>query len=253
MTMPKLLLTLFLACIAVGPCRAASPTPDDVIAAFFGPAGITEKEAYYTGEMMRLHATDPTLGEGLKPGVSFMSRRLPLSSEETPAYAVTLSDGVVHMDWYAYFASDGSRLRLKAVRTAGPSGFFHDYMVQLAERAARTSDEEWEYQHLRLAFLSDRERIAHFHARIADLDALAALIKSGSAEAIQERMRLLHMRGHERGEFGHLEIWIGAGLLSSGTVGVLYAPNDLPPPPISEDHYIYIEHIEGPWYAYKAT
>ncbi|CAN5277442.1 hypothetical protein BH10PSE6_BH10PSE6_09400 [soil metagenome] len=252
MTFLKLLLTLVLTCVAVVPCNAASPTPDEIIAAFFGPSGIADKGAHYTGEMMRLHAIDPTLGEGLKPGVSFASRRLPLSPEETPAFAVTLSDGVVLMDWYAYFASGGEGLKLKAVRTGGPSGLFHDHMVQLAERTARTSDEEWEYQHLRLAFLSDQERIAHFRARIADLDALVALIKSGSADAIHEKMRLLHLRGYERGERGHLAIWIGAGLLTS-TSGVLYAPQDLPPPPISEDHYIYIEHIEGPWYVYKTT
>lgn len=103
------------------------------------------------------------------------------------------------------------------------------------------------------SFLSDSERIAHFRSRITELDALKALIDSHQSEAIHEKMRSLHMRGYEHGQYGHAEIWIGAGLLTGGSVGVLYAPKDLPPPPLSEKDYIYIEHIDGPWYACKTT
>jgi hypothetical protein len=253
MTFIKLALSFFLTCVSAATCQAASPTSDEIVDAFFGPSGIADKAGYYTGEMKRLHSSDQTLGKAYGPHVTFAPRRLPLASPDAPVYAVTVIDRGEFFDWYAYFGPDDGAFKLKAIRAAGPSGFFHDHMLRLAELPARTAEQEWEYRHLQLAFLSDSERIAHFRSRITELDMLKVAIDSRQADAIHEKMRAFHFRGYERGELGHLEIWIGAGLLSSGTVGVLYAPNDLPPPPISEDHYLYIEHIEGPWYAYKAT
>ena len=253
MTIAKFALTLLFACIAAAASQAAAPTPDEIVDAFFGPSGIADKAASYTGEMKGLHSEKPTLGQWYGPSATFMSRWLPLSRPDAPVYAVTMRDDGELFDWYAHFALDDGVLKLTAIRAAGPAGFFHDHMLRLAERPARTAEEEWEYQHLRLAFLSDSERIAHFRSRIAELDTLKALIDSRQSEAIHDKMRSLHMRGYERGQYGHLEIWIGAGLLSGGSVGVLYAPKNLPPPPLSENDYIYIEHIDGPWYAYKTT
>lgn len=251
MTRLKYTLVLLLAFAAV-PCQAAAPTPEEIIAAFFGPYGIGDKPAFYTGEMMKYYADTRTVGERLKPGVTIGARRLPLSAADAPVYAVDLRLGSEVDNWYAYFAFDGGSLKLGAVRVLGSTGFTHRYMEALEKLATRTEEQEWMYQVLKLTLQADGELIAHFRARIADLDALKSHIDAKDADATHAAMRSLHFRGYEYGPLGHLEIWIGGGLLNSN-VGVLFAPPSNPPPAMSPDDYIYIERIDGPWYLYKTT
>lgn len=249
--MTKLTLSLLIALLAF-PCQGANPTPEQIIDAFFGPGGIADKSIYYTGEMKRIHSGDHTLGETFAPGVTFTSRRLALAANDAPVYAVTIRHGEERFDWYAYFALDEGALKLKAVRTLGLSGISYDYMRGLAQRTERPPEAEWDYQNLRLAFLPDIERLAHFKERIADLDALKKAIEARQGDAVREKMRALHFRGYERNQLGQLEIWLGGGLMNS-IVGVLYVPPGESPPSIDEGDHIYIEQIDGPWYVYKTT
>ncbi len=124
-------------------------------------------------------------------------------------------------------------------------------MRVLERQGSRSAEQEWGYRNLRIAFLPDIERLGHFRARVAGLDALKAAIHAGD-DTIRERMRALHLRRWERNDRGQLEIRIGGGLLNSG-VGLLYVPPDERPPPIDEADHIYIEQIDGPWYVYKTT
>jgi hypothetical protein len=253
MTFARLALSFFLICVVAAPCQAASPTPEEIIDAFFGPSGIADKAAYYTGEMKESHVNDPTLGQGFVAGVTFTSRQLALSPPDAPVYAVTIRHGDELFDWYAYFAWDEGYLKLKAVRTLGLSGIPYMAMQELGKLRSRTAEQEWQYQNLRQAFRSDQELIAHFRTEIAELDALKSLIDAKQADAVHEKMRSMHFSGYEHGQYGHLQIWIGGGLLNS-VVGVLHCPaTQMPLPPMNEHDYIYIEHVEGPWYLYKTT
>ena len=252
MTITKLAACMLLLVTTALPCQAAAPTPEQIIDAFFGPNDVLDRAAAYTGEMKRLHSGDPTLGKMLGAGASFTARRLPLSRDDAPIYAVTVRDGDELVDWYAYFARDDGAFKLMAVRAFGRGGLFFEEMQTLGRKTNRSADEEWRYQNLRVSFLPDAERLAHFRNHLAELDALKAAIDTHKEEVIHERMSALHFRGYERNELGQLEIWLGAGLLTTN-IGVLYVPPGEKPPPIDETDHLYIEQIEGPWYVYKTT
>jgi hypothetical protein len=255
------LFTILVSMIAAGHCLAA-PTPEDIITAFFGPSGISNKAAYYTGEMKERFSNEPTLGQSLKPGVTIKARLLPLSQREAPVYAVDLRvEGLVD-NWYAFFSLDGNDLKLRAVRTLGLTGIPYAAMDGLKKLPSRTAEQEWTYQNLKLLFQPDGELIAYFRTQIGELDRLATMIGAQSSDfdaknadaknaaAIRVKIRSMHLSGWERDQYGHITIWVG-GILNS-TAGVMYVPDDKPPS-LSENEYIYIEHIDGPWYLYKST
>jgi hypothetical protein len=175
-----------------------------------------------------------------------------LSPDGKPVYAVTIRHGDELFDWYAYFGLDNGSLKLRAVRTLGMSGTPYDPMKRLAQSPVRPDQQEWDYQNLRLAFLPDLERLAHFRNQLGELDALKAAIDAKDDGAIKRKLRALHFAGWEHNERGQVEIWIGEGLMNS-VVGLLYVSPGESPPPINVTDHIYIEQIEGPWYAYKTT
>jgi hypothetical protein len=252
MTITKVaLFTLFLV-FAVLPCHAAAPTPEQIIDAFFGPNDVPDRAVAYTGEMKRLYSDKPTLGQRLAPGSRYTARRLALSPDDAPVYGVAIHNGDETFDWYAYFALDDGILKLGTVRTLGLSGMPYELMQALARKATRSEPEEWDYQNLRIAFLPDIERLAHFRRQLGELEALKAAIDAKDSDTIPARLRTLHFRGWEHNEHGQVEIRIGGGLLNS-VVGVLYVPPGENPPAINEQDHIYIEQIEGPWYVYKTT
>jgi len=84
----------------------------------------------------------------------------------------TIRHGDELFDWYAYFTLGNGSLKLRAVRTLGLSGMPYDLMKILAQRPVRTDQQEWEYQNLHIAFLSDVERLACFRRQLGELETL---------------------------------------------------------------------------------
>jgi hypothetical protein len=246
--MNKLLPSLALALLAF-PCLAA-PSPEEIIDGFFGPKGVPNRAASYSGEMKERYSGEPTIGQMFVPGTHYTARRLALSPDDAPVYGVAITTGDKTFDWYAYFASSDGTLKLRAVRSL-LSGIPSEALKDLARKPTRNDEEEWFYQNLRIVFLPDVERLVHFRQRPGALDALKAAIDAKDDAAAGERTRTLHFSGWHRNDRGQVEISIG-GLINSA-VGLLYVPPGERPPPIDETDHIYIEQIDGPWYVYKTT
>lgn len=247
MTITKLALAILLAAATAFPCQAA-PSPEEIIDAFFGPNPGSNRADSYTGEMKERYSDEPTIGQMLPPGKHYSVRRLSLSTIDAPVYGVAINDGAI--DWYAYFTREDGTLKLKALRSLGVSSHTFDAIV-LAEKHTRTDQEEWDYRSLRIAFLPDVERLAHFRKLLGELDALKVAIEANDGDATRARMHALHFKDWNRNALGQLEIQLGGPLDS--VVGVLYVPPGERPPPIDETDHIYIEQIEGSWYVYKTT
>ena len=173
-----------------------------------------------------------------------------LSPPEAPVYALTIDNGHEAIDWYAYFTSEGGALKLRAVRSLSAAADSYDAMV-LTQKTARSDQEEWDYQSLRIAFMPDLERLAHFRKQLGALDGLRTAIDARDSQAIRSRMRALHFKDWERVARGRLELRLGGPF--KGVVGVLYIPPGEKLPPINETGHLYIERIDGPWYVYKTT
>ena len=244
------LFPVLLSAIVIGDCLAATPTPEEIIAAFFGPAGISDKAAYYTGEMKEHFSDKPTIGERLQPDATSATRRLPLSQPEAPVYSVELRLGALITNWYAFFGREGSDLKLKAVRTLSPTALPCTAIEDFEELTKRAPEREWTYRNLSRFFRPDRDLIAHFRNQISELDTLRSMIEAKDADSIRAKMHSICLSGWERDRYGNLTIWIG-GVLSND-VGIMYVP-DGKPPSLSENEYIYIEQIDGPWYLYKSS
>jgi hypothetical protein len=244
------LLVALVPAIVVSDCLAATPTPEEIIAAFFGPAGISDKAAYYTGEMKEHYLDKPTLGEGWQPGVTFATRRLPLSRPEAPVYSVDLRLGALISNWYAFFGQEGGDLKLKAVRTLGPTALPCTAIEDFEELTKRAPERVWTYRNLSRFFRTDSDLITYFRSRISELDTLRSMIEDQEADSIRTKMHSMCLSGWERDQYGNLTIWIGG--VSGNDVGIMYVP-DGKPPSLSENEYIYIEQIDGPWYLYKSS
>ena len=115
--MTKFLLSLVLVLLAL-PCQAASPTPEQIIEAFFGPDPGLNRTASYTGEMKERYSEEPTVGQMLLPGRHYTAGRLDSSPADAPIYDVTINHGHNARHWYAYFIREEGVLKLRAARPA---------------------------------------------------------------------------------------------------------------------------------------
>lgn len=197
------LFAVLLSAIVVGNCLAATPTPEEIIAAFFGPAGISDKAAYYTGEMKENYSDKPTLGERLQPDAILATRRLPLSQPEAPVYSVDLRLGALISNWYAFFGQEGGDLKLKAVRTLGPTALPCTAIGDLEELTKRAPEREWTYRNLSRFFRTDSDLITYFRSQISELDTLRSMIEDKEADSIRTKMHSMCLSGWERDRYGN--------------------------------------------------
>jgi hypothetical protein len=111
----RILLWLNLVILLAKNVEAAPPTPLEIVSAFFGPSGISDKNSCYTGEMGS-RVDQPTLGQMLPEGIQVSSRLLS-QLEDQCIFAVTLTKEGRTENWYAYLRRGGDKWRLEAVRT----------------------------------------------------------------------------------------------------------------------------------------
>ena len=227
---------------------AAAQSPDEIVQAFFGPSGVVDKDASYTGEMLRFKE-QPTLGETLPKGVSITTRPL-LSTDTNVVIGVTLAIPEHAQDWYAYFRKSEGRWRLEAVRTLALTGIPSMVLAQLEEKQNRSSEEEWTLQNLRLLFKSDAELMVLLKSHSERLGKIITLIPDDHAAAVQAT-RDLHFASVEKTSSGLIEFVIGG--LVDNSVGILWVPPGMVPPHMSPDSYILVEHVVGSWYLFKTT
>lgn len=243
MIRPLLPLLLLALCPA-----AAAQTPEEIVRAFFGPAGIADKKAIYVGEMLRF-AEQPTLGETLPENVSITTRSLQ-STSSSVVIGVTLHVAEHAQDWYAYLGKSDGSWKLEAVRTLALTGIPGLALAELERKRNRTAEEEWALQNLRLSFRSDAELAEYLKSHARELGKIVELL-AGDPEAALRAARELHIGSVERTDSGLVELVIGGTMDNS--VGFLWVPRGGTAPAMSPDAYILVEHVVGPWYLFKTT
>lgn len=236
--------------LLLAPCAsvAAERSPEGVVQAFFGPSGIDDKSAYYTGEMLGFKE-QRTLGETLPKGVSITTRSLQ-STDSNAVLGVTLAKDGHAEDWYAYLEKREGQWRLEAVRTLALTGVPRMVLTQLEEKEDRTSEEEWMLNNLRLLFKSDAGLSDFVKSHTEELGKIVELISSDNSAALQEA-RALYIGSVEKTSTGLVKFTIGG--MVDNSVGILWVPPDVAPPVMSSDSYILVEQVVGPWYLFKTT
>lgn len=97
----------------------------------------------------------------------------------------------------------------------------------------------------------DSELKEFLHKNIDILNTIALEAKTSQEKATESAKHLnLNFVGYESTS-GIVDVNIG-GILDN-SVGYLFVPTGTEVPIMSDDNYIYIEHIVGSWYVYKTT
>ena len=217
---------------------------------FFGQDGIINKEEVYAGEMLEHYLDKPTLGETLPKGIEVSLRALERNPQRE-IYAVLLSKDGEFQDWYIYLVYDQNKWKISAVRNLALPGLFFMALQELQSKANRTKEEEYRYQNRLLTLKLDSELKEFLQINIDSLNTIALEAKTSQEDAT-ESARHLHLNfvAYESTS-GIVDVNIG-GILDN-SVGYLFVPTGTEVPKMSDDNYIYIEHIAGNWYLYKTT
>lgn len=221
-----------------------------LVSQFFGQDGIKNKKEVYAGEMLTHYLDKPTLGEGLPKGIEISQRVL----EKTPKreiYAVLLSKGGRSQDWYIYLVNDQNKWKISAVRNLALPSLFFMALQELESKSNRTKDEEYQYQNMLLTIKLDSELKDFLLKNIASLNSIASEA-IGSLTKASETAKSLNLNSVQyNSESGIVDVNIG-GILDN-SVGYIFVPKSSVAPSMTDDNYIYIEHVSGNWYLYKTT
>lgn len=266
------------AALPVPPATAiAVGSPEWIVDRFFAQKEFPELARYATGEFAKLYKESPTLGSILPPSVTVSTRAIEREAASA-IFGVSITDGNVTKEWYAYLRNEAGTFKLEAIRTLTLGGRFFEVLVA-AERAAVAGKlptsglQELERYHLVIA--SDAGLKTHFLAQQAPFEALekdfAALVAidtvtldgnvfpAGSATGDQiltlaaqlRALRLGAVIRKFRGCEGCVILKIGGEAQSQ--VGYLFAPAGARVPKMSPRDFIYVEPIASGWYLFKTV
>lgn len=217
---------------------------------FFGQDGIKNKREVYAGEMLEHYLDRPTLGETLPKGIEVSLRTLEKNPQREIFAAVLSKDGK-SQDWYIYLINDQKKWKISAVRSLALPGLFFMALQEVQGKANRTKEEEHQYQNMLLTLQLDTELKQFLHKNIESLNTIVLEAKTSQEKATESAKHLnLNFVGYESTS-GIVDVNIG-GILDN-SVGYLFVPTGVEVPKMSDDNYIYIEHIVGNWYVYKTT
>ncbi|NVK55297.1 MAG: hypothetical protein HWE26_06755 [Alteromonadaceae bacterium] len=229
---------------------AALADESPLVEQFFGQQGIKNKREVYAGEMLEHYLDKPTLGESLPKGINISFRVLE-KNPKREIYAVLLSKDGRSQDWYIYLVNDQNKWKISAVRNLALPGMFFMALQKFQSKFNRTKEEEYQYQNMLLTLQLDSELKEFLHKNIDSLNAISAEAKTSHEKATESAKKLnLNFVGYELSS-GIVDVNIG-GILDN-SVGYLHVPSGSEVPPMSDDNYIYIEHVTGNWYVYKTT
>ena len=232
---------------AGGLLRAAE-SGEEVVEAYFSPAGRMDRATLYTGEM-RAHAEEKTLGEFYGPGAAKTVRLLERDAIRE-IYGVEVRHPAGVQDWYLYLRKADERWRLAEVRTLSLTGTLRMGLKSLRDAKRRTAEQEWQRRNLELTLASDAELRAYVRENLAAFDALAALVSGGSVGAANAA-RQLHLQRVTRREDGAVRALVG-GVLDN-TVGYLALPYGGTAPSMDPNRFILVERAAGRWMLFKTT
>ncbi|MBF0424556.1 MAG: hypothetical protein HQL66_01870 [Magnetococcales bacterium] len=228
---------------------AGAETIDALLQAFYGPDGLPDKSAAYTGEMADRYRDRATVGEQTPPGMRMQSRPLYQGDKEA-VYATTLTDAATTEDWYTFLRFEQGRWKLAAVRRPLFDGAFWNIFRELEQRHRRSDDEAWALQNMRLTTQSDAELRRYFLDNRELLTTIASRLLAGQRdEAVRLTRQLFLAAAKLNARAGWVEIVIG-GIGSRG-VGFLFIPQGSHPPAMTPDRTILVEHLEGSWYLFR--
>lgn len=262
---------------AAPPAAAAIGSPEWIVDRFFAQKAFPEIARYSTGEFAELYKDSPTLGSTLPPSVTVSTRALARDASSA-VFGVSITDGNLTKEWYAYLREEAGTFKLEAIRTLVLGGRFIDALL-LAEKAAvdgKLSEaglQELERFHriiasdaeLKTDFLAQQplfEALAKDFSAIPGLEAVSLdgdVSPAGSATTDQvlglaQQLRALRL-GAIIAKFRDCE---GCTVLKIGgdgenQVGYLHAGPEGRVPKMTPQSFIYIEPIGSGWYLFKTV
>lgn len=240
---------IFLFLIYISAIAFSNDNSLNLIKQFFNPNGMDNKPKVYTGEMLEFYVNSPTLGKITPKNLKKEIRLLEKNHKEA-IYTVSVSNSETSIDWYIYLKKVNGDWKLKSIRKLALSGMFFMLLNELKIKDKRTIEEENTYQNMLLTIKSDQKLKDYLHKNIKELKEIIHLSKSNITLA-NKKAKSIFFNKVTLLDSNIIDINIG-GILDN-SVGYLYIPNNVVPPKINDQNYIYLEKIVKDWYIYKTT
>jgi hypothetical protein len=272
-------------------CPDAADASFALVAQFFDRGGFPDAASYYTGEMLRLYADAPTLGEVLpeiypdaNPADLTVTHRAIRVECGRADFATTVSLGSAGEDWYLYLVREDSGWKISAVRTQDLPDFYYELRDRLStdpefvtlldqassDDAPRITGAE-QMAIMRLVTSSDATLRRYFEQQREWFEALTTefgrqpalefvagdgrVRPEGAASSetpeLAARVRSVGLTSVTREAAYPNCMFLSIGGVLNEEVGYLYAPAGCAPPDMSPDRFILVEPLAANWYLYK--
>lgn len=267
---------------AAAPVAPAVGTPEWIVDSFFKQKEFPELARYATGEFAELYKSSPTLGSIVPAAVTVSTRVLERDALHV-VFGVTMTDGNVTKEWYAYLRLDGGTFKLEAIRTLTLGARFFETLVAtekatLAGRLNELGVQELDRSHLTIAadaelknhFVSQKPLfdalakefagltaidVVNFDGRVAppgSIEAQGVTIEQVSGLAAQLRALTLGAAIRKYRDCEGCIVFIVGGD-GENQVGYLRAGPGAKVPKMSPQGFIYVEPIADGWYLFKTV
>lgn len=252
--------------------RTAEPpstSPLWVADRYYVASSFPEERAHATGEFAQRFATQPTLGSLLAPSATVALRSvLEHGDSAIVAATVTEPDRNRTAEWYSYLVRDGGTWKMYAIRTVHFEPEYYALLDSLAT-GKRASAYQGQRESMVLATASDSVLRAFVTSHSAQLDSLAdayraaphapATIAVSDPATVADQGASVHRLLGATNASAIFRDAANPGCTfvringeGSRQVGAFRADAGCRVPAMSAARLIYVEHVRGDWYLYRA-
>jgi len=245
-----------------------APDPAWLVKRYFVDRAFPGQSAYLAGEMAE-QDIGRTVGSMLPAGFGVTYRRI-MGDSAKAVYAVMVVGQGQITDSYAYLQKDSLGWKLAAVRSLKLTRDFTNAIRVLRQQQNLPDTTRMTFLNMQLLAAPDtalrkilRERrqsfetlVSAYHAQRADTVAVspAGLPLPGTEWGpVQRRLATLHLTSIYREPRLPGCTFIVIGAQGYSAAGYIHDDGGCHPPPISPDHFIYVEKIVPGWWVYKTS
>lgn len=225
-------------------------SPEWLVDMFFKQSQFSEKEKYFSGEMLQ-DIKYPTIGEELNGRANVTFRKVELNNL-TGVYSVVIKDNGSTANFYCYLSNISGSWKIEAVRKFQLPKFIHSAVDSLSRISNLSDSSSSLLNMLKLMIGTDDDLKLYLSNNINDFLNTIAAFENKQEDELKVLMNKLNMDYIFIDNIYPHCIFILLGGFDRLEIGYIYCKNKSVIPKISPERFIYIEEALPNWYVYRA-